>query len=457
LLHRLALVLLLSCASLLPGRADAARAPWGQGQSAGEDLEISLVTFGPGSEVVSWFGHTALVVEDHRLEQRRLYNYGMFGFGPDMLAKFAMGRLEFWVADTPLVVPTYRAYARDDRDVRVQKLNLDPRRRLELARALDDNVQPENRDYLYHHYFDNCATRPRDMIDRVLDGQLERAAKVPARMTLRDHTRRHSAPIPALSVLLDFLMNDEIDQPISNWEETFLPEELEALVARASYIDDEGRAVPLVARAEVFHRSATRAQVPPEPPAYAAVLLLLGLALGGGGVGLAAWYGRTRSQLPRVVLGLQHAVLGLCLGLPGTVLLLMGLVTDHTVTHWNENLLLANPLALIALPMGVALTWGSARAVKWLRRAWLALGLSGILAVLIKVIPAYDQDNWRVIGLILPISLGMAAASMLYPTASRRTAQDGDRSDREAPEPARAPRSAPGASLTSNASVRGSR
>lgn len=415
---RIHLVIALVCAFLVSSVASAqgGRAPWGTGQSHGEDLEIYLVTFGPGDEVVSWFGHTALVVEDSRLDQRRLYNYGMFSFGPDMLPKFAMGRLEFWVEGTTMVVPTYRFYARANRDVRIQRLNLSPAKKLELALSLDENVLPQNREYLYHHYFDNCSTRPRDIIDRALDGQLKKVASVPSRMTLRDQTRRHSAAMAPMSVLLDFLMNDEIDQPISNWEETFLPQELEALVARTQYVDAEGKTVPLVAEEQVWFKS-TRTPVPATPPGYAMWLLLIGGVLGGSAFGLATWYRRTRSWLPRVLLGIENALLGLVFGLPGTALLIMGMITNHTVTFRNENLLLANPVTLIALPMGIALTWGSLRAARWLRAAWTFLSATGAVALLIKVVPLFDQDNWRIIALVLPISLGMAAASVVYARA----------------------------------------
>src|SRR3954454_20822375 len=75
-------------------------APWAPGGvSQPEDLVISVVTFGPGDDLPSWWGHTALVVEDLRLGQGRLYNYGMFGFSTGFVHKFVQGRLEFWVGE----------------------------------------------------------------------------------------------------------------------------------------------------------------------------------------------------------------------------------------------------------------------------------------------------------------------------------------------------------------------
>jgi hypothetical protein len=381
--------------------------PWGTGQSRGEDLVISLVTFSPGDDVASWWGHGSLVVEDRSLGQQRLYNYGMFSFDSTMLGRYAMGRLEFWVADAS-ATRTFQAYQSLNRDVRVQELNLTPEQRVEVARLLAENVRPENREYLYHHYNDNCVTRLRDMIDRATGGQFRQAASAPGRMTLREHTRRYTAVSPPMSVLLDFLMNDEIDRPVTRWEEAFLPDELEKQVAELQVAGPDGQKASLVAKAWDFYKS-DRPRPPAEPPSYGPWMLLLGLALGGGAVGLAYW-GRKGARLPRVLLGLENMVLGLVLGFPGTALFIMWTITDHTVTYRNENIFLANPLTLLALPLGLMLTWGSKLARSWLRVIWLVLAASGVLGLVLKVIPVFNQDNWRLIALILPISLGFAGA-----------------------------------------------
>lgn len=393
---------------LLAAPAHAAtRPPWGTGESHGEDLVVSLVTFSPGDDVASWWGHGSLVVEDKRLGAARLYNYGMFSFDSTMLGRYAMGRLEFWVAEAS-PSRTYRAYAEADRDVRIQELNLTPEQRVEIGRLLAENVLPENRNYLYHHYRDNCVTRLRDMIDRATEGQLRLADRAPARMTLRDHTRRYTAVSPPMSVLLDFLMNDEIDQPITRWEEAFLPDELERQVAAQQVKMPDGQMAPLVAKETEFFKS-DRKPPPEQPPRYGPWMLLMGLVVGGGVVGLAYW-GRRGARLPRVLLGLVHVVLGLGLGLPGTALFIMWTFTDHTVTYRNENLFLANPLTLLALPLGFGLMFGSTRARRWLRGLWRYLAALGTLGLALKVLPAFDQDNWRLIALILPILLGFSGA-----------------------------------------------
>jgi len=406
----------------VPARA-ASLPPWGSGESQGEDLAILLVTFSPGDDVPSWWGHGSLVVEDRRLRQSRLYNYGMFSFDEAMLARFAMGRLEFWVGQSS-VSGTFRHYQSEDRDVRVQELNLTPEQRVLVAKRLADNVLPENREYLYHHYNDNCVTRLRDMIDVATGGQLHEADRAPGRMTLREHTRRYTAVNPPMSVLLDFMMNDEIDRPITRWEEAFLPDELEAQVAALRVKGADGEPQSLVAKQWNYYESATRKRPPAEPPAWGPWILALGVALGGLAVGLTVWERQRGSRVARMLLGLENAVVGLVLGVPGTALLIMGVVTDHTVTHRNENLFLANPLTLLALPFGVALMWGSRKARARLCKVWVVLAASGVLGVLLKVLPPFDQDNWRLIALILPISLGMAGAFGLDRLLARLPTRD---------------------------------
>jgi hypothetical protein len=400
----------LALVALFPARSLALgdEAPWLTGASRPEDLSIFLVTFSPGDDIPSYFGHGALGVQDNRLGDARLYNYGMFSFDEKMLVRFVMGRLLFWVAETP-VKATYRFYKSLDRSVRIQTLALDPERAAQMAKALALNVQPQNREYLYHHYRDNCSTRLRDAIDKAVGGQFHATLAGPARMTLRNHTRRFTHVGPVVSMVLDYWMNDEIDQPITRWDESFLPDELEAQVAAFSYKNAQGQEVPLVAKHEVW-ASTTRSPAPATVPVYGPWALALGVFLGGIAFALGQLGGGLASRRQRIGLGLYNALLGLVFGLPAIALTLMWTFTEHTVTWRNENLFLANPLTFLALPLGIALAAGSPRAERWLRWVWCALALTGALSLVVKLLPMFDQDNWRLIGLLWPCSLGMAAA-----------------------------------------------
>jgi len=142
--------------------------PWFTGNSKAENLRIKLVTFGPGDDIPSWWGHGGIIVEDIEHKISRIYNFGLYSFDNTMLLRFVMGRLIFSVGD--FSAPGYlKYYEKMNRDVRIQTLNLSPKSRLDMAEALAINTLPENKDYLYDHYRDNCSTRLRDVIDDAVD------------------------------------------------------------------------------------------------------------------------------------------------------------------------------------------------------------------------------------------------------------------------------------------------
>jgi hypothetical protein len=65
------------------------------------------------------------------------------------------------------------AYVAANRSIWIQELNLTPAQSAALRDFLEWNELPENRFYQYDPYRDNCSTRIRDAIDRVLGGRLK--------------------------------------------------------------------------------------------------------------------------------------------------------------------------------------------------------------------------------------------------------------------------------------------
>lgn len=386
--------------------------PWMTGQSNPADLTISVVTFSPGDSLVEWWGHTSFVVEDRRLNRSLLYNFGMFGPRTagdtgGFIKDFIKGRLIFWVDDesTSWTFGLYKDVLK--RDVRVQELDLTPEEALQIAKRLGTHVLPDNKYYRYHHYNDNCSTRPRDIIDEAVGGQLKAATAGPSRMTLREHTLRYSRVSPAMSLVLDFLQADSLDKPITQQQDAYLPDELELQLQRFQVRRADGSVRPIVKRQWNFFES-SREKPPARAPNWLFQELLVGLALAGLGHLLGHW-GRDGKKLPRVLLGLYTALLGLGLGALGSALAFLMTATDHDVTFGNENLWQANPLTLALLPLGVMLAWGSKRAVKWNRLVWTALAALSVLGVLVKVLPQCDQANWNLLVIFVPLNVGFAA------------------------------------------------
>lgn len=387
-----------------------ASVPWEDGRSRGADLEIMLVTFGQGDEVNNWWGHTTMVVTDSVLKISKIYNFGLFSFDDDMLAKFAMGRLIFWAGDAG-VGQTLLRYRNENREIRIQVLDLSPAKKLEMAQTLAWNVRPENREYLYDHYYDNCSTRLRDIIDKAVDGQFAAATKTPSDMTLRDHTRRYSSHVPPMEILLMFLMNNSIDQPIEKWDDMFLPDKLEQYAGELEYTDESGQKRKLVSDQFVYFK-ADRGAVPHKVPVHWPGALLTGIMLAGIALIHTKWLS-SGGKGARISFGVYNSLIGLFIGLPGLALFLMSFFTDHVVTHNNENILISNPLTFSLFIIGILLAAGKQNMYKWLTVIWYILAAGSVAAVLLKIFPLFDQNNWLEMALILPVNFGFALTMML--------------------------------------------
>ena len=410
-------IVFISCAvllaSLISSQAHAQRritpAPWAAERRATppEDIEVSLATFGPGSDVPSWFGHSALVVRDKTRGTQRLYNYGMFDFGPTMLANFVSGRLLFWVGPASYK-RTLNFYKRQDRDVRVQILNLEPAGAQKIAEYLEWNIKPENREYLYDHYKDNCSTRLRDLIDEATGGQFKEASRaIPARLTIRDHTRRH-ANWPIIDYGMMILMNSDIDVPVTTWEEMFLPLELEDRLDAATYKNSKGEVIPLVASKSVFHKAVDRQPVRQQPPLLWPWMVLLGLLFAAPSV----WLGRLFATNPgsrawRVLFGLYQIALGLGFGGVGVSLILMWSSTDHVITYHNENLLWVSPLILFNAWLGLGIVRNKHMAPVRMVTLWKVCTGIACVGALLKVTPWFAQQNHLTVALMVPFLSGM--------------------------------------------------
>ena len=205
-----------------------------------------------------------------------------------------------------------------------------------------------------------------------------------------------------------FAMNADIDQPIRRLEATFLPQELAKAVEEVKHVDTRGARIPLVKRSWFVHRSRTRPAVPAKPPVRWPWTLSLGLLVGGGLVVAGRRWAAYPSRANRCWFGAAHALLGVALGVLGLLVTLMATLTDHTVTYGNENLLLANPLTLVAGVLGICVATMEWRPRRLLAGVWSVLAVMNILAVVLKLLPVPSQDNTMVWTLTLPVTLAAA-------------------------------------------------
>lgn len=387
----------------LPGaHADVTDAP-------AEQLEVSLITYGPGAVYWERFGHDAIEIRDKASGQAVNFNYGVFDFEQqDFLLNFARGYMRYSM-DAELSAPEVDYYVHSGRSVQRQHLDLSADQAGVLRDALLQNLRPENRQYAYDYFTRNCATRVRDMLDTALGGALKAQLETPADgITFRHETDRLMAAQPWLMLLLDLGLSGYADQPLNRWQAAFIPMQLMREVRHVRLPD--GR--PLVARDQQV--AATRLPVPPEhPPNLFGPLLIAGLVL--AAMLVISGHRRHTQRSARVIFATLGTLWLLFAGIAGLFMAVLWAFTQHQSAWANENLLLFSPPALLLVPA----VWRLAcsRFSRWLITL---LSVAAAFAILAKLLPGFDQHNLPWIGFALPCWLAMLYVLHREPRLSRK-------------------------------------
>lgn len=223
-----------------------------------EASRVSLVTCAPGQELYEAFGHTAIRISDPMLGFDAVYNYGTFNFDqPNFYGNFVMGR-SLYMLDVNRYSNFVRAYEYYNRSVREQFLNMTLEERQALFDKLTWNAKKENREYLYDYFFDNCSTRPRDIIMEAMGGKLgfDTAFLGNERLSIRQLTDLYIVrEQPWGDLGIDLCLGAVIDQPATAMQYMFLPEKLEEAFDHA-YVVRNGVQEPLVVERTITFQQA---------------------------------------------------------------------------------------------------------------------------------------------------------------------------------------------------------
>ena len=382
------------------GQAAELRAP-----AADSATTVAILTIGPGAEVWERWGHNTIVVTDNTTHRSNSYNWGLFNFRQeDFLLRFARGTMRYSMGsrrtDRDLAL-----YASRDRSMLLQPLALTPTQVDSLRRFLNWNNTEENRYYHYNYYLDNCSTRVRDAIDRVLGGQLQaRFDTVPSGHTWRWETRRIVGWDLPLYVGVGLALGHPVDAEMSAWQSMFLPLRLQQYLATAEVTDASGAVRKLVQGEEPLQGSSRFTEAEAPAPTWL-VLVPFGVLVGA----LLVWLGTAglTARWARRTFGLLASVWSLVAGLGGILLLFLWFFTDHWSSHQNENVLLLTPISLALVVLVPLALRGGMKSVRAARTVALVVAGLALLALVAKVLPAFRQYNLEMIGMILPIHLGL--------------------------------------------------
>lgn len=307
-----------------------------------DSVEFSLLTCSSHEEVYSLYGHTALRYKDLHEGKTEdvVFNWGVFNYkAPHFVLRFVFG-----MTDYELGLTDYKGFCNYYQHwgscVTEQVLNLTAEEKTALNLALEQNYQPENRVYRYNFLYDNCSTRPRDIIESCIKGKVEydqRKDYAPSfREMIHAKVNRHRWAMFGNDMLLGL----KADLKTSRQEQEFLPENLLYDFDHATINAADGSQRPLVRERRMAVAPGVQIVEPDffVTPTEAAIILLA--------VSLLFFAMEWRRKRCIVC---WDGVLMLMTGLAGCVLTVM-IFSQHPTTSLNLQLLLVNPAHLFFLP-----------------------------------------------------------------------------------------------------------
>jgi hypothetical protein len=302
-------------------------------QNLSDSSRISLMTVAPGDFLYSTFGHSALRVFDPVNNIDRCYNYGTFDFDqPNFYLNFCRGKL-LYSLDVEPGRHFVRGNLQDNRPMQEQVFDLGAAQRQRLFNLLETNALPENRSYKYDFFYDNCATRIRDIVQETFFHQLQvDSSKMSQDVTLRHLLHQYLAGSPWTQFGIDLVLGLPADRRATLKARTFLPDYLHDYLQTAKLPDGK----PLVR---------SQRQIPnggyplrKEADSWLSVPLLATFLFA-----LIGFFSMRSARWGRIF----DMFFWFLLGLAGLIIALLWFATDHQATKNNLNIFWALPTHLL--------------------------------------------------------------------------------------------------------------
>lgn len=211
-----------------------------------EKAEISIITIGPGANLYDCFGHSAFRISDPALGINEAYNYGTYSFADgNFVADFTMGIAKYTLGKRPFP-DFYNDYVAENRWITEQVLNLTLAEKQAIFNALETNALPQNKSYRYDPFFDNCATRMRDIVKDVMgSGIIYNNDHLTERNTLRSLVDENSYNHPWVDFGIDLALGAILDKEATPEQYMYLPDYVLSAYANATFLRN-GRPIPAI-------------------------------------------------------------------------------------------------------------------------------------------------------------------------------------------------------------------
>lgn len=300
------------------------------GEELSDKAQVSLLTCGSGKELYAQFGHTAIRVEDPALNIDVVFNYGMFNFHTQgFYLKFVKGLTDYQLG-LDFAIDFFIRYHDDNIPVWEQKLNLTKEQKQKIFDALMVNYEPQNRFYRYNFIYDNCATRPRDMIESVFTNKIA-YPKRKVKDTFRELIGQYTGDDSWTKFGIDFVVGAPADVVATPRERMFLPAELMAYLQGARQANGQLVVAEKTIAVDVPYTKDLKPMITPVLTCFIVMIIVF----------LVTYFWKNKSLL------WLDVVLFSATGLMGVIIFYLVNFSVHPLVHPNYNLLWVQPLDLL--------------------------------------------------------------------------------------------------------------
>lgn len=313
-----------------------------------EDYTVSILTIGPGNSLNDSFGHSAIRVQSKTKKYDLVFNYGIYDYNdPRFYSNFIKGYLKYSLG-VSYFENFKSSYIANDRYIKEQVLSLPNDLKEKLVDKLIFNSKPENKDYFYDYFNNNCSTVIKDIIKGLLSQydyhntyESVTSNKDSYRSLIYENINKNSWG----SLGIDICLGSYIDQQIDSEKNTFLPEYLFEYLNSSYYSysnnDKKIEKVKLIENIMFINKvkdvEKSTFNIFLTSPLFIFLLIFTALFL--------LNYRNKKNKKIHLALESIHILTSFI----GCLLLFLWFFTDHTTAAFNYNLLWANPINFILL------------------------------------------------------------------------------------------------------------
>ncbi|MGB2315717.1 MAG: DUF4105 domain-containing protein [Flavobacteriaceae bacterium] len=300
--------------------------------------EVSILTIGPGASLNDAFGHSAIRIKDPMYRLDIVYDYGRYDFETEgFYFNFAKGKLNYEIGGANYK-PFISFYKNEGREVKSQTLSLSLTEKQALFQKLQQNILPQNKSYAYDFFYNNCATKIKDIIVSVSEKTIEfEQPQDFEQYTFRALIRAQVEQNSWGGFGIDLALGSIIDRVAPVDDHMFLPRYIHRFFEVAKFKNTNE---PLVKKQEILNGQQLNVKHSfwSSPLFIFSILSFLILL-----VTHKNYKNNTRAKW------LDISIFSVT-GLTGVLLLLLWFATDHTATAYNYNLLWAFAFNLLFIP-----------------------------------------------------------------------------------------------------------